>query len=79
MQIALIRLIPIINFLKLSMELCANKATLIFKSFIRELTRTPSKLYYNKKDTIQSSVGMIFKLQSDGALTSADEIIKSEF
>ena len=61
------------------MELCASHVSPVFKSFIRELVRLPPRGYHNKKDTIQSSVGMVFKLHSSSNISSIQDVLKSNY
>ena len=61
------------------MELCASHAAPIFKSFIKELIRLSPKAYHNKKDTIQSSVGMVFKLHSENHIGNVQDVLKSHY
>lgn len=47
---------------------------ILFHSFLKELTRKTPKTYFNAKDTIQSSVGMIFRLHTRAHFKSIDDI-----
>ena len=51
----------------------------VFRSFIRELTRTTPVPYSNHPKVIQSSVGMIFRLKSQNAFSSLQHILNGSF
>jgi len=51
-----------------SVFLIMKQSSLVIKGFFKELAKYPIKKYYSQPNTIQSSVGMIFKLSDNKKL-----------
>ena len=49
-------------------------AVTIFRAFVREVLRNEPRDFSNKKKVIQSSVGMVFRLQSKTLLSSPQQM-----
>jgi hypothetical protein len=54
-------------------------AQTVFRSFIRELSRTIPVAYSNYPKVIQSSVGMIFRLRSPNSYSCPQHIMEGSF
>jgi hypothetical protein len=53
------------------MQIFANS---VFQGFIRELSKSTPKCYFNGKRVIQSSVGMIFRVHTASQFSRAEEV-----
>lgn len=53
-------------------------ASTTFKCFLREVAAATPRSYFNEKHVIQSSVGMIFRLSTDGVIKNVEDALSRE-
>lgn len=55
-----------------------QNSSIVLKALLREVIRKQPNQYFNKANTIQSSVGLIFRVDSENKIDSIPQLFESE-